>query len=60
MMQLPLDATPRLERDPGHHSFPLDRSPDIMEDQVTYRIISAMTGAPKVHTVRGISDFGFS
>jgi len=25
-----------------------DRSPDIMEDQVTYPIISALLGAPKV------------
>jgi len=37
-----------------------DRSPDIIEDQVTYPILSAMTGAPHVKTVRGISDFGFS
>ena len=37
-----------------------DRSPDIMEDQVTYPIVSAMLGAPKVKDVRGFSDFGFS
>src|SRR5436190_16621633 len=37
-----------------------DRSPDILEDQVTYPIVSAMLGAPKVKDVRGFSDFGFS
>src|SRR5687767_15752458 len=37
-----------------------DRSPDILEDQVTYPIISTLLGAPKVKAVRGFSDFGFS
>ena len=37
-----------------------DRSPDIIEDQVTYPIITAMLGAPKVKAIRGFSDFGFS
>ncbi len=37
-----------------------DRSPDIIEDQVTYPIISALLGAPKVKDIRGFSDFGFS
>src|SRR5579885_2770711 len=37
-----------------------DRSPDIMEDQVTYPIISSMLGAPRVKDIRGFSDFGFS
>ncbi len=37
-----------------------DRSPDIIEDQVTYPIVTALVGAPKVKDVRAISDFGFS
>lgn len=37
-----------------------DRSPDIMEDQVTYPIISSLLGAPKVKDIRGFSDFGYS
>ena len=37
-----------------------DRSPDIIEDQVTYPIITSMLGAPKVKAIRGFSDFGFS
>src|SRR5512136_1240932 len=37
-----------------------DRSPDIIEDQVTYPIVTAMVGAPRVKAVRGFSDFGYS
>src|SRR5437764_29566 len=37
-----------------------DRSPDIVEDQLTYPIVTALLGAPKVKTVRGFSDFGYS
>ena len=37
-----------------------DRSPDIVEDQVTYPIVTAMLGAPRVKAVRGVSDFGYS
>jgi Cu(I)/Ag(I) efflux system membrane protein CusA/SilA len=37
-----------------------DRSPDIMEDQVTYPITTALLGAPRVKAIRGFSDFGFS
>ena len=37
-----------------------DRSPDVIEDQVTYPIVSALLGAPRVKAIRGFSDFGFS
>lgn len=37
-----------------------DRSPDILEDQVTYPIVSALLGAPKVKAIRGFTDFGYS
>jgi copper/silver efflux system protein len=37
-----------------------DRSPDILEDQVTYPIITSLLGAPNVKAIRGFSDFGFS
>jgi copper/silver efflux system protein len=60
MMNLPLDATPDLSETQVIILSRWDRSPDIIEDQVTYPIITAMTGAPRVKTVRGISDFGFS
>ena len=37
-----------------------DRSPDVIEDQVTYPIISSLLGVPKVKDIRGFSDFGYS
>src|SRR5258708_3417311 len=58
--RLPLDAIPDLSETQVIILSRWDRSPDIIEDQVTYPILSAMTGAPRVRTVRGISDFGFS
>ncbi|HLV86932.1 MAG TPA: CusA/CzcA family heavy metal efflux RND transporter [Candidatus Sulfotelmatobacter sp.] len=60
MMSLPLDATPDLSETQVIIYSRWDRSPDIIEDQVTYPIVTAMTGAPKVKTVRGLSDFGYS
>ncbi|MBI5244142.1 MAG: efflux RND transporter permease subunit [Elusimicrobia bacterium] len=37
-----------------------DRSPDVIEGQVTYPIVTALLGAPKVKAIRGFSDFGYS
>lgn len=36
------------------------RSPDLIEDQVTYPIVSALISTPNVRTVRGFTDFGIS
>lgn len=60
MQALPLDATPDLSETQVIIYSRWDRSPDVIEDQVTYPIVTAMTGAPKVKTVRGVSDFGYS
>src|ERR1700737_1637188 len=60
MFRLPIDALPDLGETQVIILSKWDRSPDIIEDQVTLPIISAMTGAPRVKTVGGISDFGFS
>lgn len=38
----------------------MGRSPDLVEDQITYPIVTALLSAPKVTAVRGFSDFGFS
>ncbi len=57
---IPLDAIPDLSETQVIVYSRWDRSPDIMEDQVTYPIVTAMLGAPKVKDVRGISDFGAS
>jgi Cu(I)/Ag(I) efflux system membrane protein CusA/SilA len=60
MLHLPLDAMPDLSETQVIVLSRWDRSPDIIENQVTYPIVAAMTGAPHVKAVRGISDFGFS
>ena len=36
------------------------RSPDLIEDQITYPIITSLISAPRVRTVRGFTDFGIS
>jgi Cu(I)/Ag(I) efflux system membrane protein CusA/SilA len=36
------------------------RSPDLIEAQVTYPIVTTLVSAPKVRAVRGVSDFGVS
>jgi len=56
----PLDAIPDLSDTQVIIYSRWDRSPDILEDQVTYPIVTALLGAPKVKTIRGFSDFGFS
>jgi Cu(I)/Ag(I) efflux system membrane protein CusA/SilA len=60
MQSVPLDAIPDLSDTQVIVYSRWDRSPDIMEDQVTYPIITALLGAPKVKAIRGFSDFGFS
>ncbi|MBI3017174.1 MAG: efflux RND transporter permease subunit [Deltaproteobacteria bacterium] len=57
---IPLDAIPDLSDTQVIIYSKWDRSPDIMEDQVTYPIVTALLGAPKIKAIRGISDFGFS
>jgi Cu(I)/Ag(I) efflux system membrane protein CusA/SilA len=60
LFKLPLDALP----DTGDRQVIVfsrwDRSPSIIEDQVTYPIVTRMMGMPRVKTVRGISDYGYS
>ena len=60
MKTIPLDALPDLSDTQVIVYSRWDRSPDIMEDQVTYPIVTSMLGAPKVKDVRGFSDFGYS
>lgn len=60
MKRVPLDAIPDLSDTQVIVYSQWDRSPDIIEDQVTYPIVSALLGAPKVKDIRAFSDFGFS
>src|SRR5687767_15413747 len=56
-----LDAIPDLS-DPQVIVFTewMGRSPTLVEDQVTYPIVTKLIGTPKVKDVRGYSMFGMS
>jgi Cu(I)/Ag(I) efflux system membrane protein CusA/SilA len=57
----PLDAIPDLSDVQVIVYTPwADRSPDIVEDQVTYPIVTQLLSAPKVKAVRASSFLGFS
>lgn len=60
MRQIPFDALPDLSENQVIIYIKWDKSPDIIEAQVTYPIITSLLGAPKVKSIRGISDFGNS
>ncbi|WP_242344622.1 efflux RND transporter permease subunit [Anaeromyxobacter terrae] len=60
MKNIALDALPDMSDTQVIVYSRWDRSPDIIEDQVSYPIITALLGAPKVKAIRGFSDFGFS
>lgn len=60
MHQMPLDAIPDLSDTQVIVYSRWDRSPDLIEDQVTYPIVTALLGTPKVKDIRAFSDFGFS
>jgi copper/silver efflux system protein len=60
MRHVALDAIPDLSDTQVIIASRWDRSPDLVEDQVTYPIVTAMLGAPRVKAVRGYSDFGAS
>jgi len=60
LKRIPLDAIPDLSDTQVIIYSKWDRSPDIVENQVTYPIVSSMLGAPRVKSVRGFSDYGFS
>ena len=61
MKETPLDAVPDLS-DPQVIVFTdwMGRSPDLVEDQVTYPLVRALQSTPHVRTVRGYSMFGMS
>lgn len=60
LKKIPLDANPDLSDTQVIIYSKWDRSPEIIEKQVTYPIVSSLLGAPKIKSVRGFSDYGFS
>ncbi len=61
LQRTPLDAIPDLS-DTQVILFTewMGRSPDLVEDQITYPLVAQMLAAPGVQTVRGQSMFGMS
>ncbi len=61
LMNTPLDAIPDLsDRQVILFSEWQGRDPQLVEDQVTYPIVTALLSAPHVQVVRGYSFFGLS
>src|SRR5213593_545113 len=61
MTRTPLDAVPDISDVQVIVSTEwMGRSPDIIEDQITYPIVSALISTPRVKAVRGFTDFGIS
>lgn len=61
MKNTPVDALPDLsDTQVIIYTKWMGRSPDLVEDQITYPIVTALLSAPNVTVVRGFSDFGFS
>ncbi|GAA3933781.1 AcrB/AcrD/AcrF family protein [Chitinophaga oryziterrae] len=61
IQQNPIDAIPDLsENQVIVFTEWMGRSPQIMEDQVTYPLVSNLQGIPKVRNIRGTSMFGMS
>lgn len=58
---IPLDAIPDLsDVQVILYTEWMGRSPDLVEDQVTYPIVTALLSSPRVAAVRGYSMFGMS
>src|SRR6266542_5372603 len=61
VQQNPIDAIPDLsENQVIVFTEWMGRSPQVMEDQVTYPLVSNLQGIPKVKNIRGTSMFGMS
>jgi Cu(I)/Ag(I) efflux system membrane protein CusA/SilA len=61
VLQNPVDAIPDLsENEVIVYTEWMGQSPQVIEDQVTYPLVSNMQGIAKVKTVRGTSMFGMS
>ena len=60
MKHIPLDALPDLSDTQVIIHSTWNVSPDIIEDQLTYPLLTALLGLPKVKDIRGLSTFGAS
>ena len=61
LFQVPLDAIPDLSdvQVIVYTEWP-GRSPTLIEDQITYPVVTSLLAGPKVKRVRGVSEYGVS
>jgi Cu(I)/Ag(I) efflux system membrane protein CusA/SilA len=61
VLQVPLDAIPDLSDVQViiYTEWP-GRSPTLIEDQITYPVVTSLLAGPKVKRVRGVSEYGVS
>ena len=60
-MQVPLDAIPDLsDVQVIIYTEWQGRSPTLIEDQITYPVVTSLLAGPKVKRVRGVSEYGVS
>jgi copper/silver efflux system protein len=61
MLHTPLDAVPDISDVQVIIATEwAGRSPDLIEDQITYPLVTALVPTPRVKAVRGFTDFGIS
>ncbi len=60
VQKMPLDALPDLSDTQVIVVSKWDQAPEVLEDQVTYPIVSALLGAPQVKAIRATNEFGIS
>lgn len=61
IMEMPVDAIPDLsENQVIIYTEYMGRNPTIMEDQITYPLVSNLQGIPKIKSIRAASMFGMS
>src|SRR5213593_2684946 len=61
MTRTPLDAVPDISDVQVIVSTEwMGRSPDLIEDQITYPVVTSLISTPHVKSVRGFTDFGIS
>lgn len=58
--KLPIDAIPDLSDTQVIIYVKWNKNPKIIEEQITYPIITSLLGIPRVKSIRGFSDYGYS
>jgi Cu(I)/Ag(I) efflux system membrane protein CusA/SilA len=60
LKDIPVDAIPDLSDTQVIVYVNWNKSPKVIDDQITYPLIINLLGTPKVKTIRGFSDYGYS